>query len=141
MIKILFVCHGNICRSPMAEYVFKDMVRRQGMEDAFEISSAATSREEIGNGVHPGTRRKLKEEGIPCGNHRARQMTGKDYAYYDYLIGMEQWNLRNMYRLAGVGPEEDSPKKILAASGFRKPSPRHRGSLVYRRLRRGLPGY
>ena len=62
----------------MAEYVFKDMVRRQGMEDAFEISSAATSREEIGNGVHPGTRRKLKEEGIPCGNHRARQMTGKE---------------------------------------------------------------
>ena len=66
MIKILFVCHGNICRSPMAEYVFKDMVRRQGMEDAFEISSAATSREEIGNGVHPGTRRKLKEVGFPA---------------------------------------------------------------------------
>ena len=118
MIKILFVCHGNICRSPMAEYVFKDMVRRQGMEDAFEISSAATSREEIGNGVHPGTRRKLKEVGIPCGNHRARQMTGKDYAYYDYLIGMEQWNLRNMYRLAGVGPEKDSPKKIWRLLDF-----------------------
>ena len=118
MIKILFVCHGNICRSPMAEYVFKDMVRRQGMEDAFEISSAATSREEIGNGVHPGTRRKLKEVGIPCGNHRARQMTGKDYAHYDYLIGMEQWNLRNMYRLAGVGPEEDSPKKIWRLLDF-----------------------
>ena len=105
MIKVLFVCHGNICRSPMAEFVFRDMVQKQGLGDRFYIASAATSREEIGNGVHPGTRRKLKEEGIPCGNHRARQMTGEDYAHYDYLIGMETWNIRNMNKIIGSDPD------------------------------------
>jgi len=73
--KILFICHGNICRSPMAEYVLKDMVRRRGVEDRFEIDSAATSREEIGNPVYPPARRKLVENGVVCGGHRARQMT------------------------------------------------------------------
>ena len=105
MIKILFVCHGNICRSPMAEYVFADMVKKQGIADSFEIDSAATSREESGNGVHHGTRRKLAEMGIPCGNHRARQVTKADYKYFDYLIIMDANNRRNLMRILGSDPE------------------------------------
>ena len=101
MIKILFVCHGNICRSPMAEYVMKDKVQKRGLSDCFLIDSAATSTEEIGNGVHRGTRRKLKEMNIPCGDHRARQMRRADYEAYDYLIGMDTWNIRNMQRITG----------------------------------------
>ena len=89
MIKILFVCHGNICRSTMAEYVMKDLVKKEGMQDRFYISSAGTSYEEIGNGVHPGTRNKLKSEGIPCGNHRARHMEKSDYNEFDYIIGLQ----------------------------------------------------
>ncbi len=105
MIKVLFICHGNICRSTMAEYMFKDMVRRAGREDEFVIDSAATSTEEIGNGVHYGTREKLRREGIPCGDHRARRMTKKDYAAFDYLLGMDSANIRNMTRIAGGDPE------------------------------------
>lgn len=105
MIKILFVCHGNICRSTMAEYMLKEMVRRAGREDEFRIDSAATSTEEIGNGVHYGTREKLKREGVPCGDHRARQMTRKDYQVFDYLLGMDRANIRNMVRIAGGDPE------------------------------------
>lgn len=101
MIKILMVCHGNICRSPMAEYVLKDMVKKLGIESQFYIDSAATSTEEIGNGVHHGTRRKLSEVGIPCGNHRAVQLTKKDYEEYDYLIGMDSANIRNIGRIVG----------------------------------------
>ena len=97
--RILFVCHGNICRSTMAEYVMCELVRRRGLDDHIHADSAATSREEIGNGVHPGTRRELREQGIPCGNHRARQMTAEDYGRYDLIIGMDQENLAGMYRL------------------------------------------
>ncbi len=104
MLKILFICHGNICRSPMAEMVFKQMVRERGIADQFYINSAATSREEIGNGIHYGTRRKLAQVGIPCGDHRAIQMTKKDYATYDYLIGMDSSNIRNMHRIVGGDP-------------------------------------
>ena len=120
MIRVLFVCHGNICRSPMADYVLKDMVKKRGLEDLFEIDSAATSNEEIGNSVHPGTRNKLRACGIPVGNHRAVRMRRQDYDHYDYLIGMEQWNLRNMYRIVGIGPEEDEPKKIWRLLDFGK---------------------
>ena len=81
MVRILFICHGNICRSPMAEYVMKDLVKKAGVAELFEIDSAATSREEIGNPVHYGTKRKLKQENIYCGDHRARQMTKADYPY------------------------------------------------------------
>lgn len=88
-IKILFVCHGNICRSTMSEYVMKYLVSEAGLSDQFYIDSAATSREEIGNPVHPGTQRKLREVGIPCGDHRAHQMTRRDYEEFDYLIGMD----------------------------------------------------
>ena len=99
MIKILFVCHGNICRSTMAEYVMKDLVKKEGLQQQFYISSAGTSREEIGNGVHYGTRRKLKDEGIPVGDHRAVQLQKEDYKAYDYLIGMDDANMRNMERI------------------------------------------
>ena len=89
----------------MAQYMMEDMVRRFGVEDQFEIDSAATSREEIGNGVHYGTKSKLKQMGIPCGKHRARQLTRSDYAHYDYLIGMDSYNISNMTRLAGGDPD------------------------------------
>ena len=105
MIKVLFVCTGNICRSTMAEYVFKDMVKKAGREQEFYIDSAGTSREEEGNGVHYGTREKLRQQGIPCGNHRARQMTRKDYEKFDYLIGMDDGNIRGMRRIAGGDPD------------------------------------
>lgn len=105
MIKILFVCHGNICRSPMAEYVMKDLVKREGLENAFSIASAATSTEEIGNGVYPPARRKLQEHGISCVGHAARQLRPSDYRTYDLLIGMDRANLRNMMRICGGDPE------------------------------------
>ena len=105
MIKILFVCHGNICRSPMAEFVMKDLVNKKGMADQFEIASAATSTEEIGNPVYPPAKRKLKEHGISCEGKTARQMTKKDYAYYDYIIAMDRLNLRNMPRFVGNDPD------------------------------------
>ena len=105
MIKVLFLCHGNICRSPMAEYILKDMVRKQHLEDRFCIASAATSREEIGNDVHRGTRRKLAEEGIACPSRQARQVTKADYADFDYLLIMDENNRRNLLRILGGDPE------------------------------------
>ena len=95
------VCHGNICRSTMAESMFTYMVKQRGMADQFEIDSAATSREEIGNTPHYGTVSKLREVGIPLVPHRARQMTMYDYEHFDYLIGMDSANIRNMQRIAG----------------------------------------
>ena len=105
MIKILFVCHGNICRSPMAEFVMKDLVEKNGVSEEFEIASAATSTEEIGNTVYPPAKRKLKEHGISCEDKTARQMTKADYAYYDYIIAMDRFNLRNMTRFVGNDPD------------------------------------
>ena len=104
MIKVLFVCHGNICRSPMAEYVMKDLVKKSGCAERFFISSAATSQEEIGNPVYPPARRKLAEHGISCSGHSARQLVRSDYERYDYFIGMDQENLREMYRILGADP-------------------------------------
>ena len=106
MVKILFVCHGNICRSPMAEFVMKDLVKQAGLETQFQISSAATSTEEIGNPVYPPARRKLAEHGIGCVGKTARQMTKQDYREYDLLIGMDHANLRNMTRICGGDPED-----------------------------------
>ena len=103
--RILFVCHGNICRSPMAEFVMKDLVKKAGVEESFEIASAATSTEEIGNGVYPPARRKLAEHGIGCEGKTARQMTRTDYDRYDLLIGMDSWNIRNMCNISGGDPE------------------------------------
>ena len=105
MIKILFVCHGNICRSSMAEFVMKDLVNKKGIAAQFEIASAATSTEEIGNTVYPRAKRKLKEHGISCEGKTARQMTKEDYAYYDYIIAMDRFNLRNMTRFVGNDPD------------------------------------
>ncbi|MCM1176112.1 MAG: low molecular weight phosphotyrosine protein phosphatase [Ruminococcus flavefaciens] len=105
MIRILFICHGNICRSTMAESVMTHIVARQHLQEQFQIASAATSREEIGNGPHYGTVAKLRAVGIPVIPHRAVQMTRGDYRKYDYLIGMDQMNIRNMQRIAGGDPE------------------------------------
>ena len=99
MTKILFVCLGNICRSPMAEFVMKDLAKKAGLASQFHIESAATSREEISNPVYPPARRKLAEHGISCDGHAARQLTNQDYDKYDLLIGMDSANLRNMYRI------------------------------------------
>ena len=105
MKKILFVCHGNICRSTMAEYVMKHLAKQAGVEREFYIDSAATSTEEIGNPVHHGTRRKLAQEGIPCGDHRARQVIWQDYEKFDYIIGMDNANIRNLNRMLKGDPE------------------------------------
>ena len=114
--RILFVCHGNICRSPMAEFVMKDLVSKAGLEDRFVIESAATSTEEIGNSVYPPARRKLAEHGIGCAGKTARQMTRSDYNRYDLLIGMDSWNIRNMRNICGGDPEG----KIVMLMDFTK---------------------
>lgn len=105
MVRILFVCHGNICRSPMAEFVMKDLVRKAGRAEEFSIASAATSTEEIGNPVYPPARRMLAAHGIDCTGKTARQLRKADYAQYDYLIGMDQANFRNMQRMCGGDPD------------------------------------
>lgn len=104
-IRILFVCHGNICRSPMAEFIMKKLVADAGLEDRFEIASAATSSEEIGNSVYPPARRKLAEHGIRCDGKTARRLTQNDYHDYDFLIGMDNYNIRNMRRMYSDDPE------------------------------------
>ena len=105
MIKILFICHGNICRSPMCEFIMKYLVAERGLSSEFYIASAATSTEEIGSRVHHGTAAILDRLGIDYSEKRARQMTKKDYQDYDMLIGMDDWNMRNMNRIAGGDPE------------------------------------
>lgn len=108
MTKVLFVCHGNICRSPMAEFILKDMVKKAGVDKEFEIKSAATSTEEIGNPVYPPAKAKLAEHGISCKGKTAVQMTKEDYEYYDYIIAMDRHNLSNMKRFVG----DDKKKKV-----------------------------
>lgn len=108
MVKVLFVCHGNICRSPMAEFIFKKIVADNRLAAEFLINSAATSREEIGNDIHRGTKAKLIEMNIPFTSHHAVQITKADYDEYDYLIAMDSMNLRNMQRILGF----DSQKKV-----------------------------
>lgn len=114
MIKVMFVCLGNICRSPMAEFVFKDLVKKKGLEDEFYIQSAATSSEEVGNYVHPGTRNLLKRLSISTDGKYAVQLSKSDYDNYDYFIGMESYNIRNMKRILG----DDKENKIYRFLDF-----------------------
>jgi len=114
MHRILFVCHGNICRSPMAEFLMKKLVADRGVADEFFIESAATSTEEIGNRVHYGTRQVLDKYGIDYSKKRAVQITRDDYKKYDYIIGMDSYNLRNMKRIFG----EDTDNKISLLLSF-----------------------
>lgn len=111
MIKVLFVCHGNICRSTMAQFVMQDMVNKLNMTDQFEIDSMATSTEEIGNRPHNGTIRKLNEVGVPIFEHRAQQMNKRDYDEWDYIIGMDQWNIKNINRI--IGEDKDNKVSML----------------------------
>ena len=115
MIKVLFICHGNICRSPMAEFILKDMVQKRGIADHFYIASAATSTEEIWNGignpVYPPAREELAKHGIGCAGKRAVQVTKADYENYDYLICMDSNNLRNLSRI--IGPDKDGKVSLL----------------------------
>lgn len=114
MVRVLFVCLGNICRSPMAEFVFKDLVKKNGLENEFYIESAATSREEEGNGMHYGTIQKLKQENIEFGDKRSRRIEKIDYEKFDYILGMEERNIINIKRII----EEDNDNKIYRLLDF-----------------------
>ena len=143
-IKVLFICHGNICRSTMAEYVMKALVNKSGLSDTFFIDSAATSREEIGNPVHYGTRHKLEEVGIYCGNHKARQMQKHEYDEYDYIIGMDSANMRNLNRMLKNDPEEKLYKFLtFAGSGRDIADPWYTGNFdeTYEDIQEGCEGF
>ena len=109
MVKILFLCHGNICRSPMGQYILQDMVSKAGRAAEFEIDSAAVSREEIGNGVYPPARRELQRRGVPCSGHRARQVTMEDYRHFDRIYYMDKSNARFLARLLPHDPDKIRP--------------------------------
>ncbi|MDD7738582.1 MAG: low molecular weight protein-tyrosine-phosphatase [Fusicatenibacter sp.] len=119
MIKVLFLCHGNICRSTMSQFVLQDMVNKLGLSDCFCIDSRATSTEEIGNPPHRGTIRKMQQEGIPVLPHRATQITWKDYCNFDYIIGMDTWNMRNLNRMLKGDPEGKLYKFLTFAGSSR----------------------
>ena len=118
--RIMFVCHGNICRSPMAEFVFRDMLKKRALEDVFMVCSSATSREEIWNGignpVYPPAKAELKRHGIDCSGKRAVQLTRDDYSKYDLFIGMDSANITNMHRIFASDPE-NKIKKLLCYAG------------------------
>ena len=144
MYKILFVCHGNICRSPMAEFVMKDIVAKAGKSDEFVIASCATSTEEIGNPVHYGTKRKLAEVGISCDKKRAVQLTKSDYDRYDYIIAMEAYNLIGLKRIIG----DDTENKVHLLLDYTEnpgdiDDPWYSGEYVtaYNDIERGLKGF
>ena len=118
MHRIMFVCHGNICRSPMAEFVMKDLVARAGREGEFEIASAATSAEELGNPVHPGTVRILKRMGISCAGKRARRVSADEYDAWDLIIGMDEANMANLRRLF-KGDPQNKIHKLMEFAGKR----------------------
>ena len=137
MVRILFICHGNICRSPMAEMVMKELIRK-AKADIF-VDSAATSTEEIGNGIHRGTRKILTEKGIPFTEHTARQMTKADYDRYDFLIGMDEWNRANMMRILKNDPEGKCRLLLDFCGGGEVADPWYTGDFeaTYRDIDRG----
>lgn len=143
MLKILFICHGNICRSPMAEFIFRDMIKKQHLQNQITAASAATSTEEIGNPVHYGTRKILENLGISPDGKRAVQMTRTDYQTYDFLIGMDDWNIRNMMRILKKDPEH-KVRKLLDFSGNGRDiaDPWYTGNFdeTYRDIMEGLEG-
>ena len=119
MKRIMFVCHGNICRSPMAEIIFRDMVKKLGKESEFVIASRATSTEELGNPPHRGTVRKLSELGIPIVPHRATQIEWSDYTKYDYIIGMDDRNIKNLHWML-KGDPDGKVHKFLTFAGSKR---------------------
>ncbi len=144
MTKVLMICHGNICRSTMAEFVLKDMVRKLRLEDNFKISSAGTSREEIGSDTHHGTKRKLTEMSIPFEKRKARQVTKSDYDGYDYLICMDKNNVRNLERI--VGADVDNKIHLLLSFAGRQSDiadPWYSGDFdaTYRDIKNGCEGF
>lgn len=138
MHKILFICHGNICRSPMAEFLLKDIVNKRGLADAFEIASAATSREEIGNPVHYGTRNKLAQFGISVVGKHAVQVTKRDYEHYDLLLVMDSNNIRNLRRVIG----EDTQNKVHLLLDYTERKAWYTGDfdVTYNDIMEGLAG-
>ena len=144
MIKVLFICHGNICRSTLSESVFTHKVNTLGLENMFVIDSAATSREEIGNPPHRGTVNKLRELGIPLVPHRARQVTLDDYDKFDYIIGMDTANIRNLNRMFKHDPEGKIYKLLsFAGSGRDIADPWYTGDFdeTYRDVEEGSEGF
>ena len=137
MTKILFVCHGNICRSPMAEFMMKKLVSDEGLADAFVIDSAATSTEELGNDMYPPAKRLLTAKGVPFTRRAARQICRRDYDYYDYIVGLDEYNIRNIHRFFGGDPEG----KILMLLSRPVADPWYTGDFesTYNDLQEGLP--
>ena len=146
MVKILFVCHGNICRSPMAEYIMKKMVEERGIADRFHIESAATSSEEIWNGVgnpvYPPAARELAAHQISCQGHHARRLERGDYERFDMLIGMEDYNIRNMMRILGKDPKKKVCKLTDFSGGGNISDPWYTDDFdtAYRQIREGCEG-
>ena len=142
MIKIMFVCHGNICRSPMAEFVMKDIVKKAGLENKIHIASSATSREEIGNPVHHGTRKKLAEYGISVAGKTAVQITKADYSNYDYIVVMDSYNLQNLKRIIGSDTENKVYMLLDFADGGDIADPWYTGNfdITYNDVLRGCNG-
>ena len=144
MIRILFVCHGNICRSTMAQCMLQQKVKERAMPDRFIIDSRATSTEEIGNPPHPGAVRKLKEKGIPVIPHRASQITWQDYEDFDYIIGMDSWNIRNLHRMLHGDPDGKVYKMLTFAGSDRDiadPWYTHDFEATYRDLEEGCEAF
>ena len=150
MKKILFVCHGNICRSPMAEFVMKDIASAQGVEAVLHIESAATSSEEIGNSVYPPAVRELARHGISCEGKRSRRITAADFSVYDMIVVMEQYNIRNLSAVAGFDPDNkiwklldfENPHAVEQCAGGDISDPWYHGnfSKTFKEIERGCKG-